>query len=77
MFTVADRITSIIHWLKVTISSIFLESFCLPRKNIKKMPKKQSRNGFMIFTMDWKSKYGKHLTLSEATTESGRIWGVS
>ncbi|XP_039961078.1 protein maelstrom 1 [Bactrocera tryoni] len=38
------------------------------------MPKKQARNGFMIFTMDWKSKYGKHLTLQQATTEAGGIW---
>ncbi|XP_011192543.2 protein maelstrom 1 [Zeugodacus cucurbitae] len=38
------------------------------------MPKKPSKNGFMTFTFDWKSKYGRNLSLAEATTECGRIW---
>uniref|UniRef100_W8CE96 Protein maelstrom 1 n=3 Tax=Ceratitis capitata TaxID=7213 RepID=W8CE96_CERCA len=39
------------------------------------MPKKQVKNGFMLFTIDWRSQYGKHLSISEATAEAGKIWG--
>lgn len=41
-------------------------------------PKKKAQaNGFMNFTFEWKSKYGKHMSLSEATAEAGKIWAVS
>ena len=39
--------------------------------------KKATANAFMNFTFEWKSKYGKHMTLSEATSEAGKIWAVS
>uniref|UniRef100_A0A1B0B350 HMG box domain-containing protein n=1 Tax=Glossina palpalis gambiensis TaxID=67801 RepID=A0A1B0B350_9MUSC len=38
-------------------------------------PKKACPNAFMIFTMEWKAKHGRHLTnLSLATAEAGKIW---
>ncbi|XP_017471127.1 PREDICTED: protein maelstrom 1-like [Rhagoletis zephyria] len=39
------------------------------------MPKKPKTNGFMMFTTEWRSKYGKKLSLAEATEEAGKIWG--
>lgn len=38
------------------------------------MPPKKKTNGFMVFTFEWKEKYGRHMSLSQATTESGKIW---
>lgn len=41
-------------------------------------PKKKAQaNGFMVFTMEWKGKYGKHMSVSEATKKTGDIWAVS
>uniref|UniRef100_A0A1A9WKI0 HMG box domain-containing protein n=1 Tax=Glossina brevipalpis TaxID=37001 RepID=A0A1A9WKI0_9MUSC len=37
-------------------------------------PKKSKTNGFMVFTMEWKGKYGRQLSLREATAEAGKIW---
>uniref|UniRef100_A0A1A9X579 HMG box domain-containing protein n=1 Tax=Glossina brevipalpis TaxID=37001 RepID=A0A1A9X579_9MUSC len=37
-------------------------------------PKKVSTNGFMMFTVEWKTKYGKQLSLREATAQAGKIW---
>ncbi|XP_067636308.1 protein maelstrom 1 [Eurosta solidaginis] len=39
------------------------------------MPKKQKLNGFMLFTMEWKNKQKKSYSLSEATEETGKLWG--
>ncbi|KAI9588850.1 protein maelstrom 1-like [Glossina fuscipes] len=37
-------------------------------------PKKQCTNGFMVFTFEWKAKYGKQISLRDATAEAGKIW---
>ncbi|XP_073825387.1 protein maelstrom 1-like [Musca autumnalis] len=37
-------------------------------------PKKQKPSGFMFFTTEWRNKYGKGLTIAEATEEAGKIW---
>ncbi|XP_061394810.1 protein maelstrom 1-like [Musca vetustissima] len=37
-------------------------------------PKKQKPSGFMFFTVEWRNKYGKGLTIAEATEEAGKIW---
>ncbi|XP_075149849.1 protein maelstrom-like [Haematobia irritans] len=37
-------------------------------------PKQQKSNGFMIFTLEWKNKYGRGMSISEATTEAGKAW---
>uniref|UniRef100_A0A1A9WKJ2 HMG box domain-containing protein n=1 Tax=Glossina brevipalpis TaxID=37001 RepID=A0A1A9WKJ2_9MUSC len=37
-------------------------------------PNKSKPNGFMAFTMEWKDKHGKQLSLREATAETGKIW---
>ncbi|XP_037819034.1 protein maelstrom 1 [Lucilia sericata] len=40
-------------------------------------PKKKTvANGFMNFTFEWKSKYGRNLTLTEATQEAGKVWAT-
>uniref|UniRef100_A0A1A9ZXQ9 HMG box domain-containing protein n=1 Tax=Glossina pallidipes TaxID=7398 RepID=A0A1A9ZXQ9_GLOPL len=36
--------------------------------------KKSCPNAFMMFTMEWKEKHGKHLNISQATAEAGNIW---
>ncbi|XP_013102997.1 protein maelstrom 1 [Stomoxys calcitrans] len=36
--------------------------------------KQQKPNGFMVFTLDWRNKYGKSMSIPEATAEAGRIW---
>ncbi|XP_054727573.1 protein maelstrom 1 [Anastrepha obliqua] len=38
------------------------------------MRKNKKPNGFITFTNEWKSKYGKRMTLSQATEEAGKIW---
>ncbi|XP_055843862.1 protein maelstrom [Episyrphus balteatus] len=40
------------------------------------MPPKKKTNGFMVFTFEWKEKYGRHMSLSQATTEAGKIWAT-
>ncbi|XP_005187156.2 protein maelstrom 1 [Musca domestica] len=37
-------------------------------------PKKQKPSGFMYFTIEWRNKYGKGLSISEATEEAGKVW---
>ena len=37
-------------------------------------PKKITPNGFMVFTFEWKAKYGQRMNLSEATAAAGKIW---
>lgn len=39
--------------------------------------KKNQANAFMVFTKEWKAKYGKDLTLNEAVEKAGKIWAVS
>lgn len=37
-------------------------------------PKKQKPSGFMYFTIEWRNKYGKGLSISKATEEAGKVW---
>lgn len=36
--------------------------------------KQQKANGFMVFTLEWKNKYGRNLSISEATDAAGNVW---
>lgn len=36
--------------------------------------KKNAPNAFMLFTYEWKAKYGQRMSLSEATTAAGKLW---
>uniref|UniRef100_T1PAS7 PiRNA pathway germ-plasm component n=1 Tax=Musca domestica TaxID=7370 RepID=T1PAS7_MUSDO len=36
--------------------------------------KKQKPNAFMVFALEWKSKYGKGLSMEQATKRAGEVW---